>query len=206
MSIACIIMGAGDCTALHEKPAQGDLVIAADAGYLHLQRLGICPDWAVGDFDSLQTPPEGVKLRKLEPVKDDTDMYAAVRLGLEQGCRIFHLYGGMGGRLSHTLANIQLVARLSQQGMTAYLYGKTETLTAVTNASVSFSDKERGYLSVFAHSQSCSGVTENGLAYALQDAVLENTFPLGVSNEFIGQESTVSVKEGTLLLLWGEER
>ena len=33
---------------------------------------------------------------------------------------------------------------------------------------------------------------------------MEGSFPIGVSNEFLGTEATVSVRHGSLLLLWEE--
>jgi thiamine pyrophosphokinase len=45
-------------------------------------------------------------------------------------------------------------------------------------------------------------VTLAGLKYPLSDAVLTCDMPLGVSNEFTGAPASVSVREGTLLVLW----
>ena len=39
------------------------------------------------------------------------------------------------------------------------------------------------------------------MKYSLEDAVLVKEDPLGVSNEFEGKESRVSVKDGMLLLV-----
>ena len=36
-----------------EKPEKGDLVIAADAGYLTAKKMGVTPDILLGDFDTL---------------------------------------------------------------------------------------------------------------------------------------------------------
>ena len=46
------------------------------------------------------------------------------------------------------------------------------------------------------------GVTIEGAQYGLTEGTLSAGFPLGVSNHFTGQETKVSVKNGSLLLLW----
>ena len=45
------------------------------------------------------------------------------------------------------------------------------------------------------------GVTLKGLKYELTDALITNSFPVGVSNEFIGKEAEITVRDGTLLIL-----
>jgi len=59
-----------------------------------------------------------------------------------------------------------------------------------------------GTLSVFAMSGKAEGVTLRGVLYPLEDTELACDFPLGVSNEFTGKPATVSVKNGTLLVIW----
>ena len=46
------------------------------------------------------------------------------------------------------------------------------------------------------------GVTLEGLYYPLEQGTLTAGFPLGVSNHFTGAEATVSVADGSLLVLW----
>ena len=45
------------------KLSEGDLVIAADAGYLWLTESGITPDLVIGDFDSASPPRDISVLR-----------------------------------------------------------------------------------------------------------------------------------------------
>lgn len=200
----CVIFGAGN--ELPDKiilPEGEKYIIAADGGLKTLEKLGIRPDHIVGDLDSLtdEIPSDDIFTR-LPHVKDTTDTYEAVRIGQFHGCTEFHIYGGTGGRVDHTLANIQLAAMLSKTDNKAYVYGKNYIITAVTNGKLSLPRKESGFVSVFAHSDICTGVNIKGLMYETDNVVLKNDFALGVSNEFIGKEAEISVSNGTLCVYY----
>lgn len=201
----CYIVGAGENYGTHFSPCADDLVIAADAGFQVLEQNGINMDLVIGDFDSLSYVPKHANVRALNREKDDTDMRAAVLEGLKAGYETFHIYGGTGGRIEHTIANMQLLAELSSGGKRGFLFGRDYIITALTNGTFVFPDHVSGYVSVFAHSDRAEGVWLKGLKYELQDAVLSNRYPLGVSNEFIGKESSISVKNGTLLIVFPAE-
>lgn len=198
----CYVVGAGENYGLDFTVQAGDYVIAADAGFVLLEQEKIAVDLAIGDFDTMQCRPRHPNVILLDTEKDDTDMRAAVLEGIRAGYEIFCIYCGTGGRMEHTIANIQLLAELSQQGRRGFLFGKDAVITAVTNGSVSFPENASGYLSVFSHSDRSAGVYLKGLKYELENAVLTNTYPLGVSNEFIGEKSKVLVERGTLLLVF----
>ena len=199
---SCHIVGAGECKELKIKKESGDLIIAADGGYLYLEKAGIKPDIAIGDFDSLNISPVCDKIIKLNPVKDITDMDAAVKVGIDEGFSCFHLYGATGGRIDHTIANIQLIASLAQRKMKAFIHDGNMIITAICNDSLQFGSESKGYISVFSHSEKCSGVYLKGLKYPLENAELTNTFPLGVSNEFIGKKSEIIIGNGTAIVTY----
>lgn len=197
----CIIFCAAGFDALAAPIETNSLVVAADGGLQHTQRLGITPDVILGDFDSLGFVPEGANVFPVE--KDDTDAMLAVRHGLQVGCGEFFLYGSLDGkRLDHTVANFQTLQFLADNGARGYLIGQDYVVTVVKNGSVSFPTEAEGILSVFCLGADAHGVTIEGLQYELQNGRLSAGFPLGVSNHFIGQAATVSVKNGSLLLLW----
>ncbi len=198
----CWIVGAGEFCAPLFTPFEGDYVIAADGGYAELQKLGVRIDMVLGDFDSLGHRPQHENLKIFTPVKDDTDMTLAAKEGLKLGFRRFILTGGTGGRLAHTIANLQTLMYLSKCGAQAFLCGRTETATALTDGEMIFSNLYSGYLSLFCLSEKAEGVTLRGLKYQLTDGSLESSIPLGVSNEFTGEPATVRVKSGTIILLW----
>ncbi len=199
----CWIVGAGSFDGFLGKPEQGDLLIAADGGYQYLKQLGIEPQVLMGDFDSLREIPNRELIRH-SPIKDDTDMALAVAYGQERGFRRFFLYGGLGGRLDHTIANLQLMTKLSREKMECHMIGEGTILTAVTQERIWFPRTARGMISVFCLGEEALGVTEQGLKYTLKEARLTCDRALGVSNEFLGTESWIEVQNGTLLLLWDQ--
>ncbi|HOA33903.1 MAG: thiamine diphosphokinase [Clostridiales bacterium] len=204
MDKKCIIVGAGDFTPDFKKPSAGDIVIAADGGLLHLQSLNIRPDILIGDFDSLNKKVDSSlsdEIIRLKIDKDYTDTYAAAKIGLERGFKTFELYACTGGaRFDHTLSNIQLLAFLIEQGCDAYIAAPDFMLTGVKNGKLSFGKEAEGYVSVFSHTDISSGVTLKGLKYPLNNATINSRFPIGVSNRFMGTESSIEVKDGILIV------
>ena len=135
---SCFVFGAGDKTPLYRLPSDDDIVIAADGGLSYLKELDIAPDYVIGDFDSLGRIPDfnRERLKLLPCEKDTTDTHEAIMAGIDMGCTAFHIYGGTGGRLDHTLANIQLLCDLSEKGYRAFLYGEGYEITALTNGKI----------------------------------------------------------------------
>lgn len=205
MSRKCYITGAGSHHYSDNfTPDPDDLVIAADGGYIFHTLHNIRTDIIIGDMDSLEDESftGGEKVIKLNPVKDETDMLSAVNIGIEKGCTEFHLFGGTGGRTSHTIANLQLLNYLALKDLQGFLYSENEIMTVIRNGSMCFDSSKCGYISVFAADTQCEGVTEKGLKYNIEDYCMNNHFPIGVSNEFTGETSTVSVKKGSLLIIY----
>lgn len=202
-SAVCFIVGAGTIapgTQLSLQP--NDLLIAADGGLPAVERMGLSPHLVIGDFDSLGHVPSNSNTVVLPAEKDITDMHAAIQLGLERGYTRFALYGGTGGRMDHTLANLQLLDGLALQNCRGFLIGDGSVSTAVHNGILDFPASMSGYLSVFCSGIPAEGVTLRSLKYELSNARLTPDFPLGVSNEFTGSPAHVEVASGTLLVLW----
>ena len=198
----CYIFGALDCCVTDFKPQKDDFIIAADGGYNTLKKLNIKPDLVVGDFDSLGSIPENENIIKHPVKKDDTDTLLAVKIGLEKGYKTFVIYGAIGGRLDHTVATIQTATYVAENGGNAYIYDDNFTITCIKNSSINFKDSAKGYVSVFALSGVAKGVSIAGLLYELKEAEISPSFPIGVSNEFIGKESEISVKKGILTIIF----
>ena len=207
----CILIGAGDLTVSEIPVGEEDLCIAVDGGFEYCKMLGIEPDYIIGDFDSVGdeqaetmkelSKTEGDKIIVLPVNKDDTDMLAAIKLGLSKGCQSFRIYGGMGGRLEHTMANIQCLLYLKERNAVGYLMDGTGMILVAKEETISFRENLEGYLSIFSMGSSCRLSLDN-LKYTLKEKELLNSYPLGISNEFLeGKKATVQVHEGTALLI-----
>jgi thiamine pyrophosphokinase len=205
MAKKCFITGAGShYTGDDFTPSADDLVIAADGGYIFNSLQKIKTDILIGDFDSLgeQNTNYTGEVIKLNPVKDETDMLCAVNAGLEKGCSEFHIFGGTGGRNDHTFANIQVLNYLACKGKKGFLYAENEIMTVIHDSEINFNSEMAGYISVFSLDSECESVTEKGLKYTVNDYHMDNRFPIGVSNEFCGTDSSVSVRKGSLLIIY----
>jgi len=208
----CIIIGAGDLTVgTIPYDAETDFVIAADGGLMYCGILEIEPDLIIGDLDSVddeyrvavaaisEACPEKVITLPIE--KDDTDMLAAVKAGLSLGYKQFRLYAANGGRLEHTIANIQVLKHLKAQGATGYIMDGTGMIFLAQNETIAFKETMEGYVNVFSMNEKAHGVTIRGLKYELENATLSNDLPVGISNEFIGKKAEITVNDGILLLI-----
>ena len=128
--VRCLIIGHSDD--IPAKPPvvdQHTMIIAADAGYLIAKQWGLVPHWLVGDFDSLnlqavdELPATCIIRHPVE--KDKTDVELALDFALELGVR--GCDGGVwGGRIDHSLGNIELMYNLACKNIKAQALGSAE--------------------------------------------------------------------------------
>ena len=214
----CIMMCAGQFDPMEIERRPEDFVIAVDGGLKYLDQCGIEPDFLLGDFDSLgeefeQTVAKyramgGSHFRQLPVAKDDTDTMSAARLGIEKGFREFLIYGAMGGRLDHTMANIQTMVWILRKGGRPWMLSGNTRVT-VTGPGVFAIPKDfEGTVSLFALDRSLEDVTIRGMKYEVQNAAVPNDYPVGCSNEPVplrpGEEAFYSIGKGTGLLIMTE--
>ena len=196
----CVLVGAADIYGTPKK-ACGDLVIAADGGYERLSRIGIAPDLLIGDLDSLTTVPDGIEILKHPVRKDETDMHLAFLEGYRRGYRSFSIFGGTGGRLDHTLANISLMISAKDKGASCTLYGEGFIAYVLHNEKRTLRGKTGHGVSIFAVNGEARGVSVRGLEYEASDITLRESFALGVSNAYRDTEGEIEVTSGYLLVI-----
>ncbi len=180
-----------------------DFVICADNSYERAMSEGAAPALIIGDFDSGERSafPENTEIITVPSEKDDTDTMLCVKEALARGYKKITVVGGIGGRLDHTLANIQALYYGKLHGADITLAdGFNEAFIALAS-SFTVEKKNGYYLSLFAYSGSVGALTVSGTKYTLDGASLDNTFPLGVSNEITTERAEISFESGVLLVV-----
>ena len=186
-------------------PREGDFVLCADGGWLLARQMGVRPDLVIGDFDS-SDEPAGEAVRRVPAEKDDSDTLLCLRHGLSMGFDDFLIVGGFGGRVDHTLANLQALHYAARRGARVAMADGESWASAVVNgrlrvrADAVDAGGKPPMLSVFALTDACRGVDIRGAKWTLEGATLESTFPLGLSNEFAAPEAEIAVSDGALLV------
>jgi len=182
---------------------EGDVVIAADSGFLNCKELSLTPDLLVGDFDSLgkENIPDDVKVVTLPEEKDLTDTQVACDIALENGAREIIFVGGLDGRLDHTLSNVALLRLLFEKRVRASITDGRNRVRYIKNTNEIIVRSPFKYLSVIADDEVAKGVDIEGCKYPLKNAKIYRNHQFAVSNEIVGNCALVSVKKGGLFII-----
>lgn len=176
---------------LTSLPALGpDIVtIAADGGARHLLQAGLRPDIAVGDFDSLSAAElnllseSGCRIVRYPAAKDYTDTQLAVELAIEEGAGDLTIFGGLGSRLDHSLANVMLLMLIHERGCAGRVTDGEQVVHLLLNE-LSVSGAAGDVVSILPLTPVLAGLTIEGLRYPLRDATIRMGESRTISNEF----------------------
>ncbi len=182
-----------------------DIIMCADGGYDYASAAGIIPDMLIGDLDSISVPNDPAIETIIYPSeKDDTDTGICLQTALDRGCNDILIIGGLGGRLDHTISNIQLITGKSNLADRIVIKDKGNSCTVLNNSSITLPRCDKQYVSVFPMTD-CRGVSESGVKYPLDNAHLPVGSTIGTSNEIISEKAVFSVTDGILLVITSEE-
>ena len=196
-------------TLIESVPEKDRFIIACDKGYYYINMAGYSPDLVVGDFDSAdgdlyeQLMRDGKEVIKLNPIKDDTDIEAALQYAFESTKGDIIIIGAIGGRLDHTLGNVALLGMGLNHNRKIYLVdglNRLQMIKAPEKITIKKASQHGKYISVFPYMGPVSGLTMEGFKYPLSDATLEGFNTLTVSNEIVDETATISFGDGYLII------
>ena len=180
-----------------------DMVIAADGGYDNALSLGICPDFLIGDMDSVKSVPCGIKTITLPVEKDLTDTEAAINLAIEKGAKEIDLVSAIGSRFDHSVFNMALLGKYIKRGVKVNIISENAYITPVYKK-CEFINSIGKTVSFFPFGVA-KGVTLSGFYYSLSGAKVELGDTLTISNKITSDKATVTVDEGILLAIFIKE-
>lgn len=204
----CIIFSGGTVTGTEYLPeiTSDTFVISADGGYLNALKFNIIPNMCLGDFDTITIDINSqCEVVKFPPEKDDTDTMLCIKKAISMGYTDIYIYGALGGRFDHSIANVQSMEYSLQYNVTCHIVDAKNIVTMQRESSrVYSSNKDFKYLSILSLSESAE-VSAEGLKYPLEHTNLVRSFPLGVSNETLVDIFRITVHSGTILVIYSKD-
>ena len=188
--------------------AQSDVVIAADGGATHLERVGRRPDLVVGDLDSLSPEAKsrleshGVAFQIHPDEKDETDAELALQAAVTRGADEILVVGAFGGnRLDHLVGNLMLLAHADFAAIDVAIVTEQATFRTLLGPGILELEGAAGdWVTLVPLSELAQAVTTDGLRYRLHRDNLVRGSTRGVSNELTGRRGSVELGAGLLLV------
>lgn len=185
-----------------------DLLVAVDGGGKPLLELGYQPQLLLGDFDSLPEADQadlvakGVEIRSYQPEKDWTDLELAANYLLGRDYREALVFGALGGRLDHTVANLSLLFKMKEAGIDLVLIGEEQAVTLLAAPEkIRIFPFPQGHFSLLPYLHTAQGVSISGAKYPLEKATLALGSTRGVHNEFLADPVEVELDFGSVLVI-----
>ncbi|MDD5475608.1 MAG: thiamine diphosphokinase [Syntrophales bacterium] len=188
-----------------EKEAAA-VVICADGGARYAEDIGVVPSVVIGDMDSIDEKhltsleEKGSLIIRYSRFKDETDTELALNYALTLKPRLILLFGAIGTRIDHSLANIFLLAGAVPEGVELRIIDDRCEIFLVTDKA-SVRGRSGQTVSLIPFSPLVSGITLRGFEYPLRDADMKMGLSLGISNRLTGTEGFIEVKSGRLIVV-----
>jgi thiamine pyrophosphokinase len=183
-----------------------DFYIAVDGGLRNLRNLYKTPGLLIGDLDSATTAEvegaaaQGIEVRRYKPDKDETDLELALLAAVEKGFDEILIIAALGGRLDHTLGNLNLLMLPLLAGVKVTIEDGTEEIFVIRN-NAEIIGSPGDVVSLIPMQGEVKGVETRELKYPLKHETLHQENGRGISNVMLGVQAGVSIQSGLLLCI-----
>ena len=185
-----------------------DGIICADGGYDALAHVPEKLKLVIGDFDSSHRLEElkakNLPIEILPPEKDETDTEMAVLRMLEFAPDEIHILGATGSRWDHSVATIFSMEAYLNEKAKISLIDDNNRLRMIPAGTYDVKKDGFRYIS-FIPVTDAIVISTKGFKYEVDHLNLYRNKTRGVSNELIGEEGTVTLHEGTALMIQSKD-
>ena len=163
-------------------------LICADGGSNHAKKLGLTPDYIIGDLDSIKKETITFYKHKSKIIKlkrqNDTDVEKCLKFAIRNGFEEAVLLGVTGDRLDHTFCNLGIVIKFFNK-IKLKLIAENSLLVSYTGR-VELKTFPGETISIYGFDRKTK-ITSAGLKYTLKNSVLafgekESTSNVALSN------------------------
>ena len=203
---ACIITANGD------KPSKQNInylikngvetIIAADGGANSCYKLGVNPQYIIGDFDSISPEVLDYYKDKSELIKytrqNDTDVEKALKFAIRKKYETVYLLGGTGDRLDHSICNLGIVLKFFAKIRIIIIHGKTVLFPY--NKDVKLQSTHNETISLYAFNADTK-ITSKELKYPLRNTQLPFGEKESTSNVALADSFELKISGGIIFVI-----
>ena len=182
-------------------------IVAVDGSYKFLKENNLRCDLVVGDLDSLFLPLQndviknGIEIIRYEADKDFTDTDLAIKEVIKRGFKKITVFGAIGTRVDHTLANILLLEKYAGYGVTIRIIDNNNEIELLENSKKTI-EKSDGFKYVsFISLTDFSTLSLTGFKYNLKNKKIKRDDTLCISNKQKDSKAQIKVFSGKILMI-----
>lgn len=202
----CIIISSSpymEISFLKENVKSDDFIICADGGYKYAYEANLTPNIIIGDFDSSELPKNcPSEILWLPTKKDDTDTFRCVKEALYRGFDNILIFGGTGGRMDHTYANMSVLYYICSHGAKGILLDSKNAVMMLSDGEMNIENRKGELFSIFTFGCEKCRVTLKGFEYELDRGIIYAGEPIGISNVITDDIAKVEVSSGTAVVIF----
>lgn len=177
-------------------------IICADGGANSAKKIGITPDYIIGDLDSVSTRTLKYFDGKSNIIKynrqNDTDVEKSLKFAIEKKFNEVVLFGVTGDRLDHTICNLGIVIKFFNK-IKISLVSERSYLKPI-NTSSSIQSRIGETISLYAFDKKTK-ITSTGLKYKLNNLALSFGVKESTSNVSTKNKIQLNVKGGIVFII-----
>ena len=177
-------------------------LICADGGANAAKKMGLLPDYIVGDLDSIRPSTLKYYYGKSKIAKfvrqDDTDVEKCIKYAIKKKLKDIVLTGVTGDRLDHTFCNLSIVLKFSHLVRLRII--AENSLLAPYSGDVSLKTCSGETISLYGLNAQPRILSE-GLYYPLKNISLPFGIKESTSNLAIGKEVKLKISGGVIFVI-----
>jgi thiamine pyrophosphokinase len=177
-------------------------IICADGGANSAQKIGIKPDFIIGDLDSISSSTLKYFKNKSTIIKinrqNDTDVEKCLKFAIKKKFDEVVLLGVTGDRLDHTICNLGIVIKFFNK-IKIHISAENSFLSAF-NKTLTFKSKINETISLYAFDQK-TFITSKGLMYPLKKSSLAFGERESTSNVAVSESVELKINGGIVFII-----